>query len=47
MLVVYGSGCSINDLTNVDINFLNQFDSIAFNWFFEIKEKELKPIVLK
>lgn len=33
MLVVYGSGCSINDLTDVDINFLNKFDSMGFNWF--------------
>lgn len=32
-IVIYGSGWSINDLTEDDKRHLNKFDSIGFNWF--------------
>lgn len=32
-IVIYGSGWSINNLTEDDKRHLNKFDSIGFNWF--------------
>jgi len=32
-IVIYGSGYSINDITEDQWSKLNQFDSIGFNWF--------------
>ena len=36
-IVVYGSGYSINDITEEQWNKLGQFDSIGFNWFLKSK----------
>lgn len=32
-IVIYGSGYSVNDLTNKNIKELSAFDSLGFNWF--------------
>ena len=32
-VIIYGCGSSIRDLTDLDFNILNKYDSMAFNWF--------------
>lgn len=47
VLVIYGSGSSINDITEDDWKKLDKFDSLSFNWFCKHKTAKVKYFLIR